>query len=156
MANALDEFRAQREAAERLYARLKETSALLQSIQTDVAGLADHKALRESASTSSRPGLERAPHALSATSAHFAKTRYAGSGRRCGNAGSWRRRSRVPPFAFGSGYMWASRPYQKAELTSLRSGVELLDFVAQRVLTMSPEEYRQSEALMKWKTAPKR
>ncbi len=49
MANALDEFlRSTRKRPELLpYARLRETSALLQSIQSDVARLVDHKALRE-------------------------------------------------------------------------------------------------------------
>jgi hypothetical protein len=53
--------------------------------------------------------------------------------------------------AFGAGYVWASRPYE-AELASLRTRVELLDVVAQRVITMTPAERRQFDALMR-KTA---
>jgi hypothetical protein len=50
--------------------------------------------------------------------------------------------------SFGAGYAWTSRPYD-AELESLRGRVELLDFVAQRVLTMTPSERRQFDGLMK-------
>jgi hypothetical protein len=50
--------------------------------------------------------------------------------------------------AAGAGYAWVARPYE-AELTSLRTRVEVLDFVAQRVLKMTPPERRQFDALMK-------
>jgi hypothetical protein len=50
--------------------------------------------------------------------------------------------------SFGATYVWASRPYE-AELESLRRRVELLDFVAQRVLTMTPTERRQFDYLMR-------
>ena len=74
---------------------------------------------------------------------------------------AWRRWAVAVTFAlasavaFGSGYVWASRPYD-AELASLRTRVELLDAVAHRVLTMTPAERRQFDALMKWRSAPKR
>jgi hypothetical protein len=54
--------------------------------------------------------------------------------------------------AFGAGYVGASRPYE-AELASLRTRVELLDVVAQRVIMMTPAERRQFDALMR-QTAP--
>ena len=57
--------------------------------------------------------------------------------------------------AFGGGYVWASQPYQ-GELASLRSRVELLDFVAQRIITMTPNERRQFDALMNGAAAPGR
>ena len=50
-------------------------------------------------------------------------------------------------FAFGAGYVWASRPYD-AELASLRFRVEVLDAVAARILAMTPGERRQFDALM--------
>ena len=91
MANALDEFRAQREAAERLCARLKETSALLQSIQSDVAGLVDHKALRELLQRASSLAPERAPaHAVQDVARTSRGRDRVDSGRRCGSAGPWR------------------------------------------------------------------
>jgi hypothetical protein len=68
--------------------------------------------------------------------------------------GVWRRwiapviLSLVASASFGAGYIWAIRPFE-AELASLRSRVELLDFVAQRVLTMTPAERRQFDASMR-------
>ncbi len=152
MANALDEFRAQREAADQLYARLKETSALLQSIQSDVARLVDHKALRELLSEQA-VWLEHAARAVKDVRAlrdDDIRRFWPAMWKRWAVATAF---ALASAFAFGSGYVWASRPYQ-AELESLRSRVQLLDSVAQRVLTMSPEEHRQFDALMKWKTAP--
>lgn len=61
--------------------------------------------------------------------------------------GVWRRWAVAVVFALaaaaalGGGYVWVSRPYE-AELATLRSRVELLDFVAQRVITMTPAERR--------------
>jgi hypothetical protein len=57
--------------------------------------------------------------------------------------------------AFGAGYVWASRPYE-AELASLRTRVELLDAVAQRVITMTPAQRRQFDSLMKWNSPTSR
>jgi hypothetical protein len=57
--------------------------------------------------------------------------------------------------AFGSGYAWASHP-NEAELVALRSRLELPDAVAQRVLTMTPTERRQLDALLKWNVPPSR
>ena len=50
--------------------------------------------------------------------------------------------------AAGVGYAWASKPYAE-ELAALRSRVELADTLAQRLLTMTPAERRQFDALMK-------
>jgi len=56
---------------------------------------------------------------------------------------------------FGAGYAWASRPLE-GELSSLRARVEQQDFVAQRVITMTPAERREFDALMKWNSPAKR
>ena len=56
---------------------------------------------------------------------------------------------------FGAGYELARRP-DAAELTTLRARVELLDYVAQRVLKMSPAERREFDALMKLNEPRKR
>ena len=75
--------------------------------------------------------------------------------------GVWRRWAVALAFAlasagaFGAGYVWASRPYE-AELASLRTRVELLDAVAQRVITMTSAERRQFDALMRKTTAAPR
>jgi hypothetical protein len=51
--------------------------------------------------------------------------------------------------AAGAGYAWWMKPYA-AELADLRSRVEFARFVEHRVLTMTPTERRQLNALMKW------
>jgi hypothetical protein len=56
--------------------------------------------------------------------------------------------------AAGAGYVWAARPGE-AERESLRARVSLLDSVAARVLTMTPAERRQFDALMKRPAGPK-
>ena len=72
----------------------------------------------------------------------------------------WRRWAAAVVLSFvtmaslGAGFAWASRPYD-AELAGLRRRVELLDFVAQRVLTMTPVERRQFDSLMKWTASPR-
>jgi hypothetical protein len=52
--------------------------------------------------------------------------------------------------AAGAGYAWWTRLYA-AELAALRSRVGVVDFVEQRVLTMTPAERRQFDTLMKSK-----
>ena len=56
--------------------------------------------------------------------------------------------------ACGAGYVWAARPYE-AELASLQQRVELLDFVAQRVILMTPAERQEFDRLMKWRGSAK-
>jgi hypothetical protein len=51
--------------------------------------------------------------------------------------------------AAGAGYAWWTKPYA-AELADLRSREEFARFVEHRVLTMTPTERRQLDALMKW------
>jgi hypothetical protein len=57
--------------------------------------------------------------------------------------------------ATGAGYAWWTRPYQ-AEVEALRSRLDLVEFVEQRALTMSPAERRQFDTLMKWNISAKR
>jgi hypothetical protein len=55
----------------------------------------------------------------------------------------------VSAAAAGAAYAWWTKPYA-AELADLRSQVEFAKFVEHRVLTMTPTERRQLNALMKW------
>ena len=50
--------------------------------------------------------------------------------------------------AASAGYVWAARP-DAAELVDLRARMDRLDVIAERVLTMTPAERRQFDALMK-------
>jgi hypothetical protein len=50
-------------------------------------------------------------------------------------------------WAAGAGYVWASRPCVR-EIESLRQRAELFDFVAERVMKMTPAERRRFEELL--------
>ncbi len=152
MANALDAFRAQRKAADRVHARLVEITGLVLSLETRVQRLVQNDALRELLRDEER-WLTKAEQTL----AELRRLREAELARFW--PGVWRRWFVAVAFAlasamaFGAGWVWAKRPYD-AELAALRARVELLDFVAQRVITMTPAERRQFDVLMKF-NAPK-
>jgi hypothetical protein len=154
MSNALDAFRAQREAVEQVLARLTEVGDLLREVQSQVDSIAQNQSLREVLREEQR-WLERAQQTI----AHVRTFREEEMRRFW--PGVWRRWAVAVVFALagaaavGGGYVWASQPYQ-GELASLRSRVALLDFVAQRVITMTPNERRQFDALMKGAAAPAR
>ena len=154
MSNALDAFRAQREAVEQVHARLTEVGELLRRLQGQVDSVAQDQALRDLL-REEQSWLDRAQRTI-ADVRSFREDEM----RRFWPA-VWRRWAVAVVFAlagaaaFGGGYVWASQPYQ-GELASLRSRVELLDFVAQRVITMTPSERRQFDALMKGAAAPGR
>ena len=75
--------------------------------------------------------------------------------------GVWRRWALALVFALasaaaaGAGYGWITKP-SATELAALRSRTELADLIEQRILTMTPAERRQLDALMKWKSSAKR
>jgi hypothetical protein len=150
MSNALDEFRAQMAAVEQAHARLTEFSELLHKIRSQMETVAHDQAFRE-LMRAEESWLSQARHAVSDVRAFREQET-----RRFWPA-MWRRWAvatafaLASAFAFGSGYVWASRPDQ-TELASLRSRVELMDFVAKRVITMTPTERREFDLLMKWNT----
>jgi hypothetical protein len=154
MASALDAFRAQREAVDQVHARLTEVAALVRSVQGQVDAIAHDHGLRE-VLRDEQTWLERTQRTIADVRAFREQEM-----RRFWPA-VWRRWAVAVVFAlaaaatFGSGYAWASHP-DEAELVSLRSRVELLDAVAQRLLTMTPSERRQFDALMKWGAPPRR
>ena len=154
MASALDEFRAQREAANDVHARLREVAELLGSLRQDTANLAHDETLRNRL-REEQTWLRRAETVLAQArqareweAQHFWPA-------------VWRRWlvavafALATAFAAGAGYGWSCRPYE-AELASLRSRAELGDAVAQRLFRMTPAERKQFEALMKWTETPKR
>ena len=150
MPNALDTFRAQREAVDQVHSRLAEVAELVRRLQAQVDAIAKDQALRQV--------LRDEEHLLDNARRTIAEVRALRQDelRRFWPA-VWRRWAVALAFAlasagaFGAGYVLASRPYE-AELASLRTRVELLDAVAQRVITMTPAERRQFDALMR-KTA---
>jgi hypothetical protein len=147
MSSALDAFRALREAVEQVRVRLGEIAELVRNIHAQIDAVTQDRAFRELVQDE-RDLLERAERMIS----EVRRLREQELARFW--PGVWRRWIAAVVFSlaasasFGAGYVWAVRPLE-AELTSLRSRVELLDFVAQRVLTMTPAERRQFDTLIK-------
>lgn len=147
MSSALDEFRAQREAVEQVHARLGEVAELIRTLHAEIDAIGQNRAFREALRDQSTL-LERAERTIAEV--------------RCLREQEisrfwpavWSRWAAAVALSlatlasFGAGYSLASRPHH-AELASLRQRVELLDFVAQRVLTMTPAERRQFDALIR-------
>lgn len=154
MASALDTFRAQREAADAVYARLTEVSQLLQQLRGQADALARNDELMKILQLE-QSWLQQAKHTVAEVRdfREFEMRRFWPS--------VWRRWALALVFALASagaaaaGYGWITKPYA-TELATLRSRTELADFVEQRILTMTPAERRQLDALMKWKSSPKR
>jgi hypothetical protein len=154
MSSALDAFRAQREAADEVHARLTEVATLLSRIGEETHALANDQALRKLLQDE-QTWLVRAENMIVSIRHHreWEVHRFWPA--------VWRRWVAAAAFvmlaaaAAGAGYAWIARPYE-TELATLRSRIEFLDAVAQRVLMMTPAERRQFDALMKRDTAPKR
>lgn len=148
MSNALDAFRAQREAVEEIRARLAEVAALLGSLDAQARALANNEALRtllqeeqawlrsaESLISTMRQQREWEVHRL-----------WPAVWRRWAAAVAL---AALTAFAGGVGYVWAIHPFER-ELEDLRTRVALMDSIAERVVTMTPAERRQFDTLMKW------
>ena len=154
MSSALKAFRAQREEAEQIHARLTQVLELLRAIRSEANVLTHDETLRKL--------LQEEQTWLVRTTDLISEVRYFRESeiRRFWPA-MWRRwavatlLALAAAAAFGAGYVWASRPYE-AELTSLRFRVEVLDAVGARILTMTPAERRQYDTLMRLDPTRKR
>lgn len=148
MSNALDAFRAQRDAVDEIRARLEEVAALLLSLDAQARALATNEALR-TLLQEEQTWLRRA-ESLIATMRHQREWEV----HRFWPA-VWRRwaaavaLAALTAFAGGAGYVWAVRPFER-ELEDLRARVGLMDSIAEQVIKMTPIERRQFDALMKW------
>ena len=148
MSSALKAFRAQRDEAEQIHARLTQVVELLRAIRTEANVLAHDDSLRKLLQEE-QAWMVRTKDLVSEVR-HFRET----EARRFWPA-VWRRWAIAVVFAlaaaaaFGAGHVWAIRPYE-VELSSLRFRVEILDSIAARILTMTPVERRQFDVLMKW------
>lgn len=148
MPSAIDAFREQREAAEQLHTRAQEISVLLDQVRQQVNALALNEDLRIML-RQEQDWLTRAQQAVSE----------ARSFREQDMLRFWpgvlRRWTVALIFALasaalaGAAYAWWTKPYA-TELAALRSRVAFADFIEHRVLTMTPVERRQFDALMKW------
>src|SRR5687767_6899123 len=147
MSSALEAFRAQREEAEQIHARLTQVVELLRAIRSEAHVLANDENLRKLLQEEQR-WLMRTTDLVSEVR-HFRELEAS----RFWPA-MWRRWIVAALFAlaaaaaFGAGYVWASRPYE-AELASLRFRVEVLDAVGARIVKMTATERKQFDGLMK-------
>jgi len=151
MGNAIDAFRAQREAAEQLQAQLSALSEQLPKLHQQIASLALNEELKVL--------LRDEQRWLAQTETTIAAVR------------RWREQEAhafwwplmwrwVVVYAFalasvalsGAGYAWASEPYA-TENATLRSRAELADRIERRLLSMTPADRQQFERLMRL-TAP--
>lgn len=147
MPSALDTFRAQREAANGVYERLQEISALLGQLGTQVEALARSDELKRM--------LEREETWLTEARRTVVEVR------------RWREREAqrfwssvvahwlvaavfaiASAVAAGGGYGWATKPYA-AELNALRNRQEFVDYIERRIVAMTPAERRQFDVLMR-------
>jgi hypothetical protein len=154
MSSALDAFRAQQEAVEALHARLVEVRELVRGIKGDADALVHADGFRKVLQDEER-WLRRAEDLVTRVQ-YF---RQAEASRFW--PAVWRRwavaiaLATITGFAGGAGYVWAGRPYE-LELASLRERADLGDFVARRILSMTPVERRQCEAILTGTAPPRR
>ncbi len=147
MPNALDTFRAQRDAADQVHARLTEIAVLLDHLRTQVEAVTANAELR-SVLREEQAWLARTQDVLTSVRRFREQeaSRYWPA--------AWRRWVLALVFALasaaaaGAGYSRATRPWV-AELETLRSRAEFADAVARRTLTMTQAERRQFDTLMK-------
>ena len=126
--NALDTFRAQREAVDQVHSRLAEVAELLRGLLGQADAIAKDQALRQVLRDEER-WFESARGTIAEVRALREDEM-----RRFWPA-MWRRWVVAMAFAllslvgFGAGHVWAARPHE-AELATLRVRVERLDVVA--------------------------
>jgi hypothetical protein len=148
MPNAIDTFRAQREAADGVYERLQEISGLLAQVRKEVdavAGNADLRALLQR-EQSWLAQAERTVAEVRAWREREARQFWSGVVRRWVLALTF---ALTASWACGAGYAAATRPCDE-ELTALRSRVRFADMIERRLATMTHAERRQFISLMKW------
>lgn len=149
MENALDTFRAQREAADQVHARLTEVALLLEQLTRQVNAVAGNEDLR-AVLRDERDWLRQARQLLVDVH-HFREQE-----RLRFWPGVWRRWVLAATFALaaaavaGAGYArWTDR--NADELNVLRGKVVQADAFAARMATMTPAERRQLDRLMRWR-----
>ena len=150
MPTAIDTFRAQREAADGVYARLTEVSQLLHDLRGQADALVHNDELQAELQRE-RSLLDQAQRTMEEA------RRWRELEMRRFWPGFWRRWALALVFALasaaaaGAGYAWVTTPYA-SELGTLRSRAEFDSSLEHRLLTMTAAERRQFDALMKRKT----
>ncbi len=145
MPNAIDMFRAQREAADAVHERLQETAALLTHIRIQVDAVAGNADLRAV--------LQREEAWLSQASRTIGEVRAwrEREARQFGASIAWRWAlalvfALASAWITGAGYAYVARPYED-ELDVLRTRAAFTELIEDRVLTMTPAERREFDEL---------
>ena len=147
MSSALDAFRAQREAAEQIHARLTEVTELLRGVTGQVQAVVRDDEFRKLL-------LEEQVWLTRSTQLVAELRRLRESEMAQFWPWVWRRWAMAMVLsaatAFGGvvGYVWAIRP-QAAELAAARDQAAWAASLSQRVMKMTPAERKQFDALMK-------
>jgi hypothetical protein len=154
MPNAIDMFRAQREAADAVYERLQEVSGLLAQVRKEVdlvAGNTDLRAVLQREETWLLQA-ERTVEEVRSWREREARQFWPGLAQR------W-----VMALVFALASAWvASAGYayignrDRDELAALRARADLATWIENRVASMTPTERRQFDALMKLTGSAKR
>jgi hypothetical protein len=150
MANALDAFRAQREAVAELHARVIDVAALIAQVRSEVDLIARHETLRGVLQDEQR-WLEQTRQAVREVRAwreQEARRYWPGVALRWIVAGIF---ALLSAATAGTVYARVTRPYE-AEIRYLRQRQDFAEAVERRMLTMTPAERRQFDALMKLTT----
>jgi hypothetical protein len=151
MSNALDAFRAQKEAIDGLRTSVSEIARLLQGVQAQVDSVVRDPGLRELLK-SERQWLDQAERTIE----EVRRLRQQELERFW--PGVWWRWTLALVFALaaatgtGAAYGWVARPYA----ADVAARIDFADALAHRVLTMNPAERRQFDALMNGPAARKR
>jgi hypothetical protein len=154
MPNALDAFRAQRDAADAVYERLQEIAGLLAQVRYEVdlvAGNADLQAVLQREQTWLSQA-ERTVAEVRAWREREAQRLWPGVIRRWALALLF---ALASAWAAGAGYAYVGNRYT-GELAVLRARADFATRVEDRVATMTPTERRQFDVLMKRTASVKR
>jgi hypothetical protein len=154
MPNALDAFRAQRDAADAVYERLQEIAGLLAQVRHEVdlvAGNADlHAVLQREQTWLSQ--AERTVAEVRTWREREAQSFWPAVARRWGLALLF---ALASAWSAGAGYAYVENRYAD-ELAVLRSRADFATQIEERLATMTPAERRQYDMLMKRTASVKR
>lgn len=154
MPNAIDTFRAQREAADAVYERLQEISGLLAQVRTEVdavAGNADLRALLQHEQTWLAQA-ERTVAEVRAWREREARRFWPGVARRWALAMIF---ALASAWVAAAGYAYVGNR-SADELAVLRARADFATQIEDRVATMTPTERRQFDTLMRRAASAKR
>lgn len=147
MPNAIDTFRAQREAADAVYERLQEIAGLLAEVRGQVDAVANNAELR-AVLQREEAWLSQASRTVSELRAWRegeARQFWAGVPQRWLLAFLF---ALATAWAAGAGYAYIARPYE-AELQVLRARAAFVESIEDRIITMSPADRRRFDELFR-------